>query len=127
MATERHAADSYEKYSKYFDMLELKITEKDIQPEQTYNMDEKGFMIGHIGRQKRVFSKTAWSKKQFRQALEDGNREWITLIACVGASGVAIAPNTNLLIFGSPSQRLQKSQQLIRLAAATLGVPLTSA
>jgi transcriptional regulator with XRE-family HTH domain len=104
MATERHAADSYEKYSKYFDMLELKITEKDIQPEQTYNMDEKGFMIRHIGRQKRVFSKTAWSKKQFRQALMDGNREWITLIACVGASGVALPP---ALIFAAESNNVQ--------------------
>jgi hypothetical protein len=41
MASERHAADSYSKYSLYFDMLELKIAEKNIQPEQTYNMDEK--------------------------------------------------------------------------------------
>ncbi|KAF3027577.1 hypothetical protein E8E12_000042, partial [Didymella heteroderae] len=43
----------------------------------------------------------------------------------IRAKGLSIcfaAPNTNLLIFGSPSQRLQKSQQLIRLAAATLGL-----
>ena len=37
------------------------------------------------------------------------------------------APNTKLSIFGLPSQSPQKSQQLIRLAAATLGVPLASA
>ncbi|KAF1929313.1 uncharacterized protein M421DRAFT_136157, partial [Didymella exigua CBS 183.55] len=88
MASERHAADSYSKYSLYFDMLELKISEKGIEPEHTYNMDEKGFMIGKIGKQKQVFSRTSYSNKRFRQALEDGNREWVTLIACVGASGV---------------------------------------
>ncbi|KNG45662.1 pogo transposable [Stemphylium lycopersici] len=38
MASERHAADSYK----------LKISEKGIEPEHTYNMDEKGFMIGKI-------------------------------------------------------------------------------
>ena len=38
-------------------MLELKITKKDIQPKQTYNMDEKGFLIGLIGRSKRIFSR----------------------------------------------------------------------
>jgi hypothetical protein len=59
MASERHAANSYSKYSLYFDMLELKISEKGILPEHTYNMDEKGFMIGRIGRQKRVFSRTS--------------------------------------------------------------------
>ncbi|KAF1929908.1 uncharacterized protein M421DRAFT_59500, partial [Didymella exigua CBS 183.55] len=60
MASERHAADSYSKYSLYFDMLELKISEKGIEPEHTYNMDEKGFMIGKIGKQKRVFSRTSY-------------------------------------------------------------------
>ncbi len=92
MACDRHAADSYDKYSKYFDMLDLKIREKGIEAEHMYNMDEKGFMIGHIGRSKRIFSKAKWKTKQFKQALEDGNREWITLIACVGASGKALPP-----------------------------------
>jgi hypothetical protein len=104
MASERHAADSHSKYSLFFDMLELKIAEKNIQPEQTYNMDEKGFMIGRIGRQKRVFSRTSWGNKRFRQALEDGNREWVTLIACVSASGVALPPG---LIMASDSGNVQ--------------------
>jgi hypothetical protein len=80
MASERHAVDSYGKYSLYFYMLELKTSEKGIEPEHTNNMDEKGFMIGKIGKQKRVFSRTSYSNKRFRQALEDGNREWVTLI-----------------------------------------------
>jgi hypothetical protein len=88
----------------YFDILELEIAEKNIQPEQTYNMDEKGFMIGRIGRQKRVFSRTSWGNKRFRQALEDGNREWGTIIACVSTSGVALPPG---LIMASDSGNVQ--------------------
>lgn len=41
-------------------------------------MDEKGFMIGAVGRQKRIFSKRLFKKKQFQQQLQDGNREWIS-------------------------------------------------
>ena len=46
-------------------------------------MDEKGFMIGVIGKQKRVFAKSAFERKQSKQSLHDGNREWITMVACV--------------------------------------------
>jgi hypothetical protein len=59
MDANRHAADSYEKYSEYFDTITQKIEEWDIAPENTYNMDEKGFMAGVIGRQKRLFSKAS--------------------------------------------------------------------
>jgi hypothetical protein len=68
-------------------------------------MDEKGFMIGQIGRSKRIFSKTEWKQKKFKQALIDGNREWITLIACVGASGKALPP---AIIYSSNSKNVQE-------------------
>ena len=106
MASDRHAADSYDKYSKYFDMLERKISEKNIEAAHTYNMDEKGFMIGVLGKSKRIFSKTQWKQKRFKQALMDGNREWITLIACVGASGKALPPG---LIFSAESKNVQEA------------------
>ena len=38
-------------------------------------MDEKGFMIGAVGRQKKIFSKMLFMKKQFQQMLHDSNRE----------------------------------------------------
>ena len=50
MDSVRHAADSSDKYILYFDLLQQKITEYDVDIELTYNMDEKGFMIGVIGR-----------------------------------------------------------------------------
>ncbi|KAF1970287.1 hypothetical protein BU23DRAFT_474557, partial [Bimuria novae-zelandiae CBS 107.79] len=52
----RHKANSKTKYKAYFDLLYLKIEEYNILPCNTYNMDEKGFLIIVIGRSKRVFS-----------------------------------------------------------------------
>ena len=86
-----HNADSGEKYTRYFELLREKIDFYDILPENTYNMDKKGFMIGAVGRMKRIFSKRLFKRKQFRQQLQDGNREWISLLACVCADGTAIA------------------------------------
>jgi hypothetical protein len=58
MASNRHAAESYDNYSKYFAMSELKISKKNIEAAHTYNIDEKAFMIGVLGKSKRIFSKT---------------------------------------------------------------------
>jgi hypothetical protein len=44
--------NSEHKYSLYFDVLESKISEYSVLPENTYNMDEKGFMIGQTKRAK---------------------------------------------------------------------------
>ncbi|KAH5705386.1 hypothetical protein HBI18_254730 [Parastagonospora nodorum] len=61
-------------------------------PQNSYNMDEKGFMIGSIGRSKRVFSKATLEKKRVQATRQDGSREWITILACVGADGDALPP-----------------------------------
>ena len=92
MDAKRHQADSRAKYSLYFDLLHQKITQYDVEPGNTYNMDEKGFMIGVLGRSKRVFDKEKWYSKEVKAALQDGSREWITLLACVCADGSALPP-----------------------------------
>ncbi|KAF9733712.1 hypothetical protein PMIN01_08055 [Paraphaeosphaeria minitans] len=67
----RHNAESGYKYKLYFDLLQQKITEYNIEPAHTYNMDEKGFAIGLLGRTKRIFSWTnndiglAWLEQVF--------------------------------------------------------------
>jgi hypothetical protein len=59
-----------------------------------YNIDENDFSIGITGRSKRVFSRQMWEKKEeVTAALQDGSREWITLLACVSADGSALPPN----------------------------------
>ncbi|EDU49320.1 hypothetical protein PtrM4_048750 [Pyrenophora tritici-repentis] len=53
----RHLADSESKYRLYFELLHRKITEYHLEARDIYNMDEKGFLIGLIGRSKRIFSR----------------------------------------------------------------------
>jgi hypothetical protein len=57
MDRNRHKANSEHKYSLYFNLLEWKLSEYSVLPENTYNMDKKGFMIRKTGRSKRVFSR----------------------------------------------------------------------
>jgi transposase len=87
-----HQPDSYDKYKLYFDLLHSKMREYDVDARSTYYMDEKGFSIGIANRSKRDFSKAIWETKERTAAIRDGNREWITLLACVCASGEALLP-----------------------------------
>jgi hypothetical protein len=69
-------------------------------------MDEKGFLIGITSRSKRVFSRRMWEKKEIRASLQDGSREWITLLACVCADGSTLPPS---LIYQSAAGSIQSS------------------
>jgi hypothetical protein len=82
------------------------MSEYEILPGNSYNMDEKGFMIGRINRSKRVFSRRQWDKKEVTSALHDGSREWVTLVAAVCADGTALSPG---IIFESKNSTLQAS------------------
>jgi hypothetical protein len=106
MENNRHQADSMAKYSLYFDLLRDKITHYSVEPRHTYNMDEKGFLIGITGRSKRVFSRRMWERKEVRAAIQDGSREWITLLACVCADGSHLPPS---LIYQSDSSAIRSS------------------
>jgi hypothetical protein len=106
MDRNRHKADSKDKYQLFFELLLEKIGEYNIQPENSYNMDEKGFLVGVIGRSKRVFDKGMWDSKEVRAALQDGNREWVTLLACICGDGTALAPG---LLFASTNSTLQST------------------
>lgn len=105
METLRHDADNYERYRLYFDLLHGKMDEHNVLPENTYNMDEKGFMIGVIKKGKRVFDKALFGKKQNQQSSHDGNREWFTIVAAICADGTALPP---CVIIPSPSGEVQQ-------------------
>ena len=53
-------------------------------------MDEKGFLIGVQNKSKRVFSKPVWVKDGARAAVQDGNREWITIMPTICADGTTL-------------------------------------
>jgi hypothetical protein len=67
---------------------------------------EKGFMIGVTGRSKRIFSRRLWERKNIREALQDGSREWITVLAAICADGEKLPPG---LIYAAASGTLQST------------------
>jgi len=69
-------------------------------------MDEKGFIIGKSSKRKRIFSWSAYEQGKAKQHLQDGNREWITTIACICANGTALSPG---LIYTAKSGLIQSS------------------
>jgi hypothetical protein len=77
-----------------------------IEARHAYNMDKKGFLLRKIGRSKRIFSRALWESGGVKSAMQDGNREWITLLACICADGSAIPP---LLLFASQNSTLQST------------------
>ena len=74
------------------------MEEYDILPENTYNMDEKGFLLGRITKAKRVFPKALKVSRKLLGAGQDGSREWITVMATICGDGTALPP---LLIYKS--------------------------
>jgi hypothetical protein len=102
----RHQADSQSKYSLYFELLRSKLSQYDIEPCNMYNMDEKGFMLGVLTRSKRVFSKRLYEEGKIKAHIQDGSREWITLLACICADGSRLEPS---LIYQSASSSIQDS------------------
>jgi hypothetical protein len=104
MDKEQHKADSAIKYSLYFDLLKRKIEEYGIRPWLIYNMDKKGFLIGMLSKQKRVFGRRLYEEGGLRQFIQDGNREWITVMACICADSSALDP---ALIYQSVGENIQ--------------------
>ncbi|SMR55941.1 unnamed protein product [Zymoseptoria tritici ST99CH_3D1] len=61
----RKQADSVHQYQSYYDLLEEKLKKYNIKTCNTYNMDEKGFMVGMLQKSRRIFTKEHWMSKAF--------------------------------------------------------------
>ena len=57
-----------------------------------YNLDEKGFLIGVLQKIKRIFTKAWQEQGKLKGTAQDGNRTWITLVACICADGTSLLP-----------------------------------
>jgi hypothetical protein len=77
-----------------------------IQPWNCYNMDEKGFLIGHLQKVRRIFPKALIQQQRLLGTGHDGSREWIILIATICADGSSLPP---ALIYKAVSGDLQDS------------------
>jgi hypothetical protein len=86
----RRHADNLSKFNLYFNLLHDKMEEYDVEPQYSYNMDEKGFAIGVENKSKRVFDKEAWVKGGCRAAIQDGNREWVSIMPTICADGTSL-------------------------------------
>ena len=77
-----------------------------ITPNQIYNWDEKGFILGFMHILQRIMPKEALKSGRIRSAIQDGNREFISLLACISAIRTALPP---ALIYQGSSNDLQDS------------------
>jgi hypothetical protein len=75
-----------------------------ITADNIYNVNKKGFLIGIGIKMRRIMSREAYKKDKCRQSAYDGSREFITLIACISALGIAIPP---VLLYKGVSRDLQ--------------------
>lgn len=74
-------------YELFYQLLQEAIEDYLITPDNIWNVDEKGFLIGIASKVRRIMTREAYERGRVRQLAQDGNREFITLIACVSAIG----------------------------------------
>jgi hypothetical protein len=92
MEKSHHDAALYDSFCSYFDLLHSIIKQHSIEPENTYNMDEKEFMIGVMSKSVRIFDKRLFGRRKYKLASHDGNRKWVTVVGAVGADGFVLPP-----------------------------------
>ncbi|SPO25317.1 uncharacterized protein UTRI_10103 [Ustilago trichophora] len=74
----------------YFDLLEQTITEHSITPQNIYNMDETGFLIGVSQARNIIIPKENGKSRRFRS--HPGTQETITVIEFISAHGTPPPP-----------------------------------
>lgn len=68
----------------FFDQLQDHIQQYGIVNEDIYNFDETGFAMGIAATAKVICSSDRQGKPSI---IQPGNREWVTVVECVGSSG----------------------------------------
>ncbi|KAH0607923.1 uncharacterized protein H6S33_001975 [Morchella sextelata] len=80
--------NSGHKLGDYFQLLQEVIRKYNILPKNTYNMDEKGFMMG-IAAKCKIICRRA---RKNPRLTHNGSREWVTVIEAVSGAGEALPP-----------------------------------
>ncbi|KAF6514198.1 hypothetical protein HZS61_006454 [Fusarium oxysporum f. sp. conglutinans] len=73
----------------FFPLVANVIAKYGIRPDEIYNFDETGFMMGVIASGMVV---TGAERRGRPKVVQPGNREWITVIQAINAEGQAIPP-----------------------------------
>lgn len=63
-----------------------------ITAENLYNWDEKGFLIRMASKTQRIMTLEVLQSGRVINAIHDESREFISLLACIGADGKALSP-----------------------------------
>ena len=119
----RKIADNSQHFQHFFDLVRIlliyishansillqlreKLDKYNIQVHNIYNIDEKGFLIGFSRTKKRIISIESLKNGRLIGVSQDGSREFITLIAAIGADGSHLPP---ALIYQGESYDLQNT------------------
>lgn len=78
---------TFETAEQWFELFHRTYRENDIHPDDTYNMDEKGFAQGDQGKQKTIVPKSYAAIRT-----QCGNREWVSVTEGVSSSGWWLPP-----------------------------------
>ena len=85
---ERTNAKDYSILSHWFELFARVKAEHNIQEEDIYNMDGKGFLQGAVAKMKVMICKDEMQQ----YVTQCGNRDWVSLIECVSADGRVLKP-----------------------------------
>lgn len=85
----RSYCETPEKFADWFDRVVNTIIEFGIAQEDVYNVDETGFATGILAMAKVI---TGTDFRDDPEIIQPGNREWVSVIECVSAGGVALPP-----------------------------------
>ena len=73
----------------WFNLIQKTIIQYGINPDDIYNFNETGFAMG-LTSTSRVITRAEYYGR--RSCLQPGNREWVTVVECINASGWALPP-----------------------------------
>src|SRR4051794_9428992 len=83
---QRSAASNPKVLEHYFKLFQKALKEYKIKEVNTWNIDEKGFLLG-VSAKCRVVCRKGRKNPKY---IQDGNRELITILECVSAEGVVL-------------------------------------
>ena len=86
---QRARCEDNQTITQWFELVRRQIQEHGIQTEDIYNFDETGFQMGLAGAAKVVTSSNRVDRPKKLQAT---NKEWVTVISCIGTQGYIIPP-----------------------------------
>lgn len=89
LETQRGKANNVEAILHWFGLFHETMQKHKLLPENVWNMDEKGFMIGY-GKKTDIIVPTIAKHQRF--CVHDGNRESVTMVECVSATGKFCPP-----------------------------------